>query len=75
MIHVHRTIQRIQTPDNEKETAILITEPKSLCSIRDIPIAVILREKLNQQTVKQGYVLTRNENKYIESRTMYAESF
>lgn len=52
-------MQRIQTPDNEKETAILITEPKSLCSIH-IPTAVILREKLNQQTVKQGYVLTGN---------------
>ena len=69
MIHIHRTMQRIQTPDGEKKTAILIAEPKSQCSIRDIPIAETLREKLMQQSVKEGYVLTGN-NKYVEPRTM-----
>ena len=70
MIHIHRTMQRLQTPEGEKKTAILITEPKSQCSIRDIPIAGTLREKLMQQTVKEGYVLTGNKNKYVEPRTM-----
>lgn len=70
MIHIHRTMQRIQTPDGKKKTAILIAEPKSQCSIRDIPIAGTLREKLMQQSVKEGYVLTRNKNRYVEPRTM-----
>lgn len=70
MIHIHRTMQRIQTPDGEKKTAILIAEPKSQCSIRDIPIAGTLREKLMQQTIKEGYVLTGSKNKYVEPRTM-----
>lgn len=70
MIHIHRTMQRIQTPDGETKTAILIAEPKSQCSIRDIPIAGTLREKLIQQTVKEGYVLTGNKNRYVEPRTM-----
>lgn len=70
MIHIHKTMQRIQTPYGEKKTAILIAEPKSQCSIRDIPIAGPLREKLIQQPVKEGYVLTGNKNKYIEPRTM-----
>lgn len=70
MIHIHRTMQRIQTPDGEKKTAILIAEPKSQCSIRDIPIAGTLREKLIQQSAKEGYVLTGNKNKYVEPRTM-----
>lgn len=69
-IHIHRTMQRIQTPDSEKKTAILIAEPKSNCSIRDIPIADTLLEKLMQQTVKEGYVLTGNKNKYVEPRTI-----
>lgn len=69
MIHIHKTMQRIQTPDGEKKTTILIAEPKSQCSIRDIPIAGTLREKLMKQTVKEGYVLTGN-SKYIEPRTM-----
>lgn len=70
MIHIHRTMQRIQTPDGEKKTAILIAEPKSQCSIRDIPIAGTLREKLMQQSAKEGYVLTGNKNKFVEPRTM-----
>lgn len=70
MSHIHRTMQRIQTPDGETKTAILIAEPKSQCSIRDIPIAGTLREKLIQQTVKEGYVLTGNKNRYVEPRTM-----
>lgn len=69
MIHIHKTMQRIQTPDGEKKTTILIAEPKSQCSVRNIPIADTLREKLMKQTVKEGYVLTGN-NKYIEPRTM-----
>lgn len=70
MIHIHRTMQRIQTPTGEKKTAILVAEPKSQCSIRDIPIAGTLREKLLQQPVKEGYVLTGSKNKYVEPRTM-----
>ncbi|MCW6662796.1 site-specific integrase [Aerococcaceae bacterium NML190073] len=70
MIHIHRTMQRIQTPDGEKKTAILIAEPKSQCSIRDIPITGTLREKLMKQPIKEGYVLTGNKNKYVEPRTM-----
>lgn len=70
IIHIHRTMQRIQTPDGVKKTAILIAEPKSQCSIRDIPIAGTLREKLMQQSGKEGYVLTGNKNKYVEPRTM-----
>lgn len=70
MIHIHRTMQRIQTPGSEKKTAILIAEPKSQCSIRDIPIAGTLREKLMQQAAKEGYVLTGNKNRYVEPRTM-----
>lgn len=70
MIHIHSTMQRIQTPDGKKKTAILIAEPKSQCSIRDIPIAGTLREKLMQQSVKEGYVLTGNKNRYVEPRTM-----
>lgn len=70
MIHIHRTMQRIQTPDSEKKTAILISEPKSHSSIRDIPIAGTLHEKLIQQTIKEGYVLTGAKNKYVEPRTM-----
>ena len=37
-IHIHKTMQRIQTQGGPSKTKVVITEPKSLCSIRDIPL-------------------------------------
>ncbi len=70
LIHIHRTMQRIQTPDGDNKTEILISEPKSQCSIRDIPIASTLREKLAVQPVQEGYILTGSKIKYVEPRTI-----
>lgn len=69
-IHIHRTMQRLQTPRGEGKTAILITEPKSQCSIRDIPIAKGLLPQLMRQSRKEGFLLTGDHLHYIEPRTM-----
>ena len=69
-IQIHRTMQRIQTPGGETKTAILIAEPKSQCSTRDIPITKALREYLEAQPDKTGYILTGKQNRYVEPRTM-----
>lgn len=69
-IRIHRTMQRIQTPEGPTKTKILITEPKSQCSIREIPIAKTLKSFLELYQDKKGYVLTGKENKFIEPRTM-----
>lgn len=69
-IRIHRTMQRIQTPEGPTKTKILIAEPKSLCSIREIPIAKTLRGFLELYQNEKGYVLTGRENCFIEPRTM-----
>ena len=69
-IRIHRTMQRIQTPNGLNKTKILVSEPKSQCSIREIPIAEPLRNFLESNQDKIGYVLTGSDNKYIEPRTM-----
>ncbi len=69
-IRVHRTMQRIQTPDGPNKSKILISEPKSQCSIREIPIAKTLRSFLELYQNEKGYVLTGKENKFIEPRTL-----
>lgn len=69
-IHIHRTMQRLQIPGEEGKTAIRITEPKSQCSIRDIPIAEGLLPLLMQQPHKEGFLLTGERFHYIEPRTM-----
>lgn len=72
IIYIHHTLQRIQNQANdEKKTKIVITTPKSSCSIRTIPIpdelSIILA---TYQRKSVGYLLTNDDNKFMEPRTM-----
>ena len=71
-IHVQRTLQRVQTKSNEElKTKIVITTPKSACSIRTIPIPDELNKVLlAYKKVSVGYVLTNHACKFVEPRTM-----
>lgn len=71
-IRVHQTLQRVQDRSNhEQKTRIIITTPKSACSIRIIPIPDTLLVLLKSyQTSNTGYVLTNNDQKFLEPRTM-----
>ena len=71
-IHVHQTMQRIQdkTATGQK-TKVIITTPKSSCSIRTIPIPNDLADLIRSHGVqKSGYFLTDSETSYLEPRTM-----
>lgn len=69
-IYVHRTLQRIQD-HSSKKTKVVITMPKSECSIRIVPlpsaIARILREN---KKVDFGFFLSNSETKYVEPRLL-----
>lgn len=71
-LYVHSTLQRIQDKTNrEKKTKIVITTPKSLCSIRTIPIPeTLLNILLSHKISSIGYLLTNSETKFIEPRSM-----
>lgn len=71
-IYVHQTLQRIQNKSgNGSKTKIIVTTPKSTCSIRIIPIPKELIEILSAyRKFPYGYVLTNDESKFIEPRTM-----
>lgn len=71
IIHVHQTIQRVQYPSDHAKTKVVITEPKSQCSIRDIPIPDILITYLTAQVSQNtAFVLTGSDKIYLEPRTM-----
>ena len=73
VVHIDKTMQRIQNfSDTENKTDIIISSPKSECSIRDIPIPQFIIDiivKLNYAD-QNAYLLTGTRNKYIEPRTL-----
>ena len=71
-IRVHSTMQRIQDfSSNERKTKVIVTTPKSPCSIRAIPIPDDLVKLIKTQaTFSAGYFLTGDELAYMEPRTM-----
>lgn len=71
-IYIHQTMQRIQDNSNTgKKTKVVVTTPKSSCSIRIIPIPDDLVTIINQISAPhEGYFLTGSKEKFVEPRTM-----
>ncbi len=71
-IHIHQTMQRIQTKDDEKsKTSVVILTPKSSCSIRRVPIPDNLLYLMTEfQAPENAFLLTGKEKKYMEPRTL-----
>lgn len=76
IIHVHHTMQRIQNKqetESATKTRVIVTTPKSSCSIRTIPIPDILTEYIvKHQTSDTGYFLTNSCQRYMEPRVLQA---
>ncbi|MDD3362065.1 MAG: tyrosine-type recombinase/integrase [Hespellia sp.] len=74
VLQVRSTMQRIQdiSPNRIHKTKIIITEPKSRSSIRDIPIPDFLTQRLKHfhKMTDDTYILTGSPNYYIEPRTL-----
>ena len=70
---VNRTMQRVQTIDNAclTKTEVLVTEPKSDCSTRIIPLPDCLIDRLRafRPANPNAYFLTGEARRYIEPRT------
>ena len=71
-IYVHTTMQRIHDQNGtDKKTKILISTPKSVCSIRIIPLPDnLIRILTSYKRSSDAYVLSGEKNKYIEPRTL-----
>lgn len=69
-IYVHQTLQRIQD-HNAKKTKVVITVPKSDCSIRIVPIpSAIVRILRENKKVDSGFLLSNSDIKYVEPRLL-----
>ncbi len=71
-LYVHKTMQRIQLKDNRvTKTTVLISDPKSECSIRRIPLPdEIFQLIVSAKCPGNTYFLTGRIHSYVEPRTM-----
>lgn len=71
-IYVHHTLQRVQDRSGSTtKTKIVVTTPKSSCSIRTIPVPNELCDVLAAyRKSTKGYILTNDEYRFVEPRTM-----
>lgn len=70
ILTVRRTLQRIQSHDSKNKTKLILTEPKSCCSKREIPIPEKLLQKLSEFQRKGTNFVLSGLDKPIEPRTM-----
>lgn len=71
-LHISATMSRVQIQgDTERKTRVIITMPKSECSVRYIPIPDKIFQMLRvMQKPQDTYFLTGLANVYVEPRTM-----
>ena len=67
ILHVNRTVQRVRTDDETKRTKLLESEPKTICSKREIPVSDQLYQLFLEFYCSDIYLL--NKNKPMEPRT------
>jgi integrase len=70
ILTVRKTIQRIQCRDSETKTKLIITEPKSESSRRNIPIPECMVKFLEKYKGKSKEYLLSGTEKPVEPRTM-----
>lgn len=72
-LNIKKTMQRIQTTESDalSKTKIIITEPKSKSSVRNIPLPIFLTEIAGRFfSDPQAFILSGDANRYVEPRTM-----
>lgn len=67
-IHIRKTMQRLRNADGS--TKVMILPPKTDSSDRIIPIPAALKDIIEQQRRKSGYVLERPNGKFTEPRLL-----
>ena len=70
ILTVRKTMQRIQCPTNTAKTKLIITEPKSETSCRNIPIPKCMMPLLQNFKGKQDDFVLSGTEKPVEPRTM-----
>lgn len=72
-IHVHQTMQRVQDRSDhaKRKTKVVVTTPKSSCSIRTIPVPAPLMELMSSHRREdEHFFLSDRGGKWVEPRNL-----
>lgn len=69
-VHISKTMQRLSVEGVDHKTEIVISAPKSNCSIRTIPLPEFIINDLVAFRQADAFFLTGKKEKFIEPRTM-----
>ncbi len=70
ILTVRKTIQRLQRKDGKSKTKLIITEPKSESSKREIPLPESIISYLSEFIGESGHYVLSGDEKPVEPRTM-----
>lgn len=70
VLTIRKTIQRIQCSNGKTKTKLVITEPKSESSKRNIPIPEFMMEFLKKFQGREEHYILSNKDNPVEPRTM-----
>lgn len=70
-MRISKTMQRLRMPEQDgRRTKVRIQEPKSASSVRTIPLPGMLMELLEEYHHPGTFLLTGEDSRYVEPRTM-----
>ncbi len=71
ILKIDKTMQRIQTFDSNEKTKVIISEPKSLCSLREIPLPKFLCDILRSfKSSDNCFLLSGDSDRFVEPRAL-----
>ncbi len=68
-LYINRTVQRIAIEDGDTKTTLMITPPKSVHSVRKIPLSQSMQLLLNKFYIHKSGEYLWNKNKPLDPRT------
>ena len=70
VLHVRRTVQRISASDKKSKTAVILSTPKTVNAVRDIPLPEFLSEILKKNRGRETCFVLSGSDRIVEPRCM-----
>ena len=69
-ILIHHTLSRVLSENNNSKTKVILSSPKSLSSIREIPLPIFMIPLLKRLSYQENSYILTNKNTFMDTRTL-----